>query len=271
MTSSRAAEFYAYRRLVGARIRSDWQYRTSFVLFLIGQTLVSVIDLAAIAVLFSQVDAIAGWSALEVALLYGFAAFSFGLADLFASEVELASRHIKAGTFDLFLLRPAGALVQLCASEFALRRIGRCLQPAIVLVIALPRVDIAWTPDKVALVPIALLASTCIWSAIWVLTSSIAFWTVETQEIANSATYGGQTLSHYPIDVFGTWLRRIVIFVVPLAFTAYFPVAYLLDKPQPYSLPHSLGWASPLVASVLALLASRVWRLAVRHYRSTGT
>jgi ABC-2 type transport system permease protein len=257
--------------MVGARIRSDWQYRTSFLLFLVGQTLVATLDLAVILVLFSQVNAIAGWSAIEVALLYGFAAFSFGMADLFASEVELASQHIKAGTFDLFLLRPAGALMQLCASEFALRRIGRCIQPAIVLVIALGRADISWTPDKMALVPVALLASTCIWSAIWVLTSSIAFWTVETQEIANSATYGGQTMAHYPIDVLGTWLRRLVIFVIPIAFTAYFPVSYLLDKPQTFSLPNSLGFASPLVAAVLALLAAKVWRTAVRHYRSTGT
>src|SRR5437763_5643946 len=89
-------------------------------------------------------------------------------------------------------------------------------QPLVVLVITLTRVDVGWTPVKVALVPTAVLSGSVIFGSIWVITSSLAFWAVETQEVANSFTYGGVTLSGYPIDVFGTWLRRFVIFVVPV-------------------------------------------------------
>jgi ABC-2 type transport system permease protein len=264
-------ELAVYRRLVGARIRADLQYRTSFFLFLTSQALVAGLDLAVIAVLFSQVSSLAGWSGIEVALLFGVAGLGFGLADLFVSQVETASQHIKAGTFDLFLLRPAGALMQLCAAEFAPRRLGRSIQPLIVIVIALQRVDVAWTPLDVIVIPLAVISGAVIFGAIFVITSSIAFWTVETQEIANSFTYGGVTLSEYPIDVFGIWLRRFVIFVVPLAFTSYMPVAYLLDKPVPFGLPSSLAFASPLVALALARVARAVWTQAVRHYRSTGS
>ncbi|HEX2383645.1 MAG TPA: ABC-2 family transporter protein [Acidimicrobiales bacterium] len=264
-------ELAIYRRLVGARIRADLQYRTSFFLFLASQTLVAGLDLAVILVLFTQVSSIGGWSAPEVALLYGLAGTGFGLADLFASEVELASRHIKAGTFDLFLLRPAGALLQLCATEFAPRRIGRLVQPLIVIVVVLGRVDISWTPAKVVLIPVAILSGAVIFSAIWVITSSVSFWTVETQEVSNSFTYGGLTLSQYPIDVFGTWLRRMVTFVLPLAFVSYFPAAYLLDKPVAFGLPSSVALLAPVVAIVLVFVARAVWQLAVRHYRSTGS
>ncbi len=264
-------ELAVYRRLVGARVRADLQYRTSFFLFLASQTLVAGLDLAVIGVLFSQVSTIGGWSGAEVALLYGLAGTGFGLADLFVSEVELASRHIKAGTFDLFLLRPAGALLQLCAAEFALRRVGRLVQPVIVLVIVLGRLDISWTPVKVALVPLTVLSGAVIFGAVWVITSSLAFWTVETQEVANSFTYGGVTLSQYPVDVFGTWLQRLVTFVVPLAFVSFFPAAYLLDKPVPFGLPSSVALLAPFVAVALAFLARRVWQLAIRHYRSTGS
>ncbi|HEY2813780.1 MAG TPA: ABC-2 family transporter protein [Acidimicrobiales bacterium] len=264
-------ELVIYRRLVGARIRADLQYRASFFLFLISQTLVAGLDIAVIIVIFTQVDTLAGWSVAEVALLYAMAGIGFGVADLFVSEVELASRHIKAGTFDLFLLRPAGTLVQLCAMEFAPRRFGRTIQPVIVLVIALRAVDITWTPTKVALVPLTVMSGAVIFGSIWVITSSIAFWTVDTQEIANSFTYGGYTLAAYPIDVFGTWLKRFVMFVVPVAFTSYLPVAYMLGKPVAFGLPSSLALLSPAVAAALALVARAVWRCAVRHYRSTGS
>src|ERR671924_216496 len=141
-----------YRRMVGARVRADWQYRTSFLLYLGGQTVVASADFAVIAVIFTSVHRLAGWTSTEVAFLYGAAGLAFGLGDLFVSPVEFASNHIKAGTFDRFLIRPVGALWQLLATEFAARRLGRSIQPAIVLVIAIARADgIRWTPATVAL------------------------------------------------------------------------------------------------------------------------
>ena len=269
--AERLAGLAVYRRLAAARIRSEWQYRTSFVMFLLAQTVVAALDIAAIAVLFTNVDSLAGWSLAEVALLYGINGTAFGLGDLVASPVERAATHIRRGSFDVFLVRPAGALLQLLGYEFALRRLGRMVQPAVVLAIAVRLLDVRWRPAAVLLVASAILSGAVIFSAIWVLTSAIAFWTVETQEISSSFTYGGKTLANYPIDVLGAWLRRIVVFVVPVAFVAYLPAAWLLDKPLPHGLPRALGWAGPLVAVVLAVVAGLVWRLAVRHYRSTGS
>lgn len=260
-----------YRYLVAARLRSDWQYRASFVLLILAQTLVAGLDLAVIAVVFGRVDALAGWSALEVGLLYGLGGVAFALGDLFVSQVEYVGRHIKAGTFDRFLLRPLSPLLQLSAGEFALRRAGRLVQPSVVLGIALVGTGIDWTLARVVLVPVALVSGTAIFGAIWVLTSAVAFWTVETQEFGNAFTYGGNHLTQYPIDVLGPWLRRFVIFFVPLAFVAYFPAAYLLGKPDPLGAPPQTALLAPGVALALVLLARAVWLTAVRHYRSTGS
>lgn len=260
-----------YGRLLGARIRADWQYRTSFVLYFSAQTVVAASDLAAIMVIFTSVDELAGWSMTEVAFLYGVSGVAFGLGDLVVSPVEAVARHIKAGTFDHFLIRPVGTLWQLLATEFAARRLGRSVQPAVVLAIALVVADIRWTPAAVVLVPLSVLCGTVIYSSIWVVTSSIAFWTVESQELANSFTYGGNALNHYPLDVLGSWLRRIATFVVPLASVAYLPASWLFDKPMPFGLPWYVAWSGPLVATATVFFARGVWGLAVRHYRSTGS
>lgn len=177
--------FAIYRRLVAARIRPDWQYRTSFVLFTLSQTVVAGLDLLAIAVIFSTVDELAGWSTVEVAFLYGVSGVAFGLGDLLVSPVETASLHIKAGTFDQFLIRPVGALWQLLGMEFAPRRLGLLLQPLVVVIVSSAVADIDWTPATVALIPLTIVSGAAIYGAIWVVSSSVAFWTVETQEIAN--------------------------------------------------------------------------------------
>ena len=260
-----------YRRLLAARIRSDWQYRTSFLLLLLSQAAVAGLDLAVIAVLFGQIDALAGWSGMEVALLYGLSGTAFGLGDLFVSQVEYAATHIKAGTFDNILLRPLSPMLQLSAGEFALRRVARTLQPAAVLVVALAGAGIDWTPARAAMVPVAVVSGATIFGSIWVLTSSVAFWTVETQEFANGFTYGGNHLAQYPLDVLGEWLRRLAIFVVPVAFVAYLPGAYLLGKQEPAGLPAGAAFLTPVVAAGAAVLARAVWQLAIRHYRSTGS
>jgi ABC-2 type transport system permease protein len=257
--------------MVRARIRADWQFRTSFFLFMVSQATVAISDFAAIAVIFSAVDDLAGWSGPEVAFLYAISGIGFGLADVVISPVEMTSRHIKAGTFDQFLIRPVGAMWQVLGTEFAIRRMGRTFQPFVVLAIALTLVDLDWTPAHVLLIGLTVVSSTAIFGALWVITSAVSFWTVETQEIANSFTYGGDFLTDFPIDVFSGWLRRLVIFVVPLASVCYLPAVELFDKPMPYDMPGIVAWSGPVVALGISLLARFVWGQGIRHYRSTGS
>lgn len=259
-----------YRKLLGARIRADWQYRLSFVLFTIGQATSTVLDVLTIAVLFSQVPALAGWSLHEVLFLYATSAVAFGLADTFASPVERASYHIKHGSFDTFLLRPVGPLLQLCSEEFALRRAGKVVQPAVVLGVALTHLPVGWTPLRVVVVVATVASATVIFSALWVLTSSLAFWTVDTQEVANAFTYGGGWISQYPLDVLTGWLRRLTL-VIPMAFVNYLPATWLLGRTDAVGVP---GWArflSPAVGLALIAVALSTWRAGIRHYRSTGS
>jgi ABC-2 type transport system permease protein len=264
-------DLVVYRHLVGARARSEWQYRTSFVLFCLANALVVVSELAAVAVVMSNVDDLAGWSTAEVLLLAALSGIAFAAADLLASPVERVAHHVKEGTFDQFLTRPAGTLSQLLGREFALRRIGRLAQPFVLLVVVLALVPVAWSPAHVVLLVLTVVSGTVIYASVWVVTSSVAFWTVETQEMANSFTYGGNSMNRYPIEILGGWMRRIVTFVVPLAFVAYMPTAWILDKPLPFGLPGWVAWAGPLVALAMVGLTRLVWRFSVRHYRSTGS
>ena len=69
-----AALLGIYRRLIGARIRAQLQYRLSFALNLVGNALITFLDFAAILIVFGQVDALGGWTVGEVAVLYGISA-----------------------------------------------------------------------------------------------------------------------------------------------------------------------------------------------------
>jgi len=260
-----------YVRLVGARIRGDLQYRTSFVLYAIGQFLAAFIDFLAIAVIFGRIDRLAGWSFSEVALLYGLTSLAFSLSDTFVSQVERLPERIRTGTFDQCLVRPLGSLFQLCTDEFELRRFGRVLQAAIVFGLAASRLDIDWTIGRIAMLPVTIVSGAAIFGSVWVIGSTLAFWTTESAEVVNSFTYGGNFLAQYPLAVYSAWLRRMVVFVVPLAFVSYFPALYILGRTDTLGAPAFVRYLSPAVAVAMVLAARAAWRGGLRRYQSTGS
>lgn len=261
----------AYRYLLWARIRSDWQYRTSFVLFTVAQAAVTALDLAVLLVIFDLVPAVGGWSVAEVLVLYGFTVAAFGLADMFASQVETVGRHIIDGTFDRFLLRPLPVLVQISASEFALRRVGRVVPGLATLAVGLASVEVAWSIDRLLLVPLTLVVGVVIFGSVWILTCSVSAWVVGSREIANAFTYGGSFAHQYPLHIFSEWIRGFIGWLLPMAFVSYVPTIYLVGAPNPLGLPRSMAFAGPLVALAFGAVAATVWRAAIGNYQSTGS
>ena len=260
-----------YRRLVGARIRSQLQYRVSFALNLAGAALISFLDFAAILVLFEQVDALGEWSVAEVALLYGVSCVSFALTDLAIGHLDLLPRMIREGELDVILTRPLGSLFQVVSSDFALRRLGKAFQGVAVLAVALAALEVDWTLGRAAMLVVMVVSGSLIFAGVWIAAASVAFWLIDSIEVANAFTYGGNFLAQYPVNVFASWLRRFAIFVVPLAFVAYFPSLYVLGKDDPLGLPRALQFSSPAVAGASLAGGALVWRVAVRRYRSTGS
>jgi ABC-2 type transport system permease protein len=259
-----------YWRLVRTLIRAQLQYRTQFAIVVAGMFLASFLDFAAILIIFGNVPALGGWSVREVALLYGISALSFALTDLVIGHFDGLGRLIRDGTFDLLLVRPRGTLFQVVASDFQLRRVGKIAQGVAVLAFALAGLDIAWTPARAAVLALAIPSGAVIFGAVWVAVICISFWTIESSEAANANTYGGQYLSQFPINIYDRWVRRLLAYVFPMAFVAYFPALFILGKPDPLGLPGFLQVASPAVAVVASLVAARIWQYAVRHYQSAG-
>ncbi len=260
-----------YGRLVAARVRAQLQYRTSFALDLAGNFFISFLDFAAILVIFSNVPQLGGWSVAEVALLYGMSNLAFALTDFAVGELDQFPQQIRDGTFDQVLIRPRGTLFQVVTGNFQLRRLGKALQALLILGYALTALPVEWTVDRLLVFALAVPAGTVIFCSVWVVAICIVFWAVDGREAANAFTYGGQFFTQFPINIYDRWLRRFLAYAVPLAFVAYFPALYVLDKPDPLGLPGFVPFLAPVAALAFAMAAAALWRLGVRHYRSTGS
>ncbi|MCS0602470.1 ABC transporter permease [Streptomyces sp. LP11] len=257
--------------IAGMWVRSTMAYRASFAMTTFGNFAATFFDFVAIMLMFSRVDMLAGWTLPEVAFLYGLSGTAFGLADLVIGSMERLGRRVRDGTLDTLLVRPAPVLAQVAADQFALRRLGRVTQGALVLGWAVSRLDVDWTLPKLLLMPVAVLSGCGIFCAVFVTGAAFQFLAQDAAEVQNAFTYGGTTLLQYPPSVFAKELVRGVTFVLPLAFVNWLPASWILGRPYPLDLPDWLAFTPPLVAVGCCALAGLAWRAGLRSYRSTGS
>ncbi|MEU3205813.1 ABC transporter permease [Streptomyces cyaneofuscatus] len=261
----------AYGLIVGMWVRSTMAYRASFVMTTFGNLAATAFDFLTIVLMFTHVDALGGYTLPEIALLYGVSATAFGLCDLLLGSMERLGRRVRDGTLDTLLVRPVPVLAQVAADRFALRRIGRILQGLAVLVYALATLDIAWTPLKVAVLPVMVISGAAVFGAVFVAGAAFQFVAQDASQVQSAFTYGGATLLQYPPTIFAKDLVRGVTFVVPLAFVSWLPTLYVLDREYPLDLPQWVAFLAPVVAVAVGALAGLAWRAALRTYRSTGS
>ncbi|MEU9835274.1 ABC-2 family transporter protein [Streptosporangium sp. NPDC048047] len=258
-----------YLLLAWTWLRASAQYPAPLTMMIIGSFVLNALDVAAIWVIFRHTGTLAGFGLAEVMFLYGTAGVSFALADLLFGNVDRLSRHIRAGTFDVMLIRPASAFVQMAADRFGVHRLGRVAQASVVLGLALSRLHLE--AGRAWMIPLMIVCGTVIFTSVFTLGGALQFLLTDAPEVANAFTYGGGTLVQYPLSVYGGELVRGVTYVLPLAFVNWQPALFVLDRPDPLGLPYWLRFAAPLAALLLAAAAALAWRTGVRRYRSTGS
>ena len=262
-----------YLRLISISLRSQMQYRLSFLLDALGSTFASLVEFITLAAALTRFGSVGGWRLGEVAFLYGLVEMAFGTMDMVFSGFDPGyfSQQIRRGTFDQFLLRPASLVLQMFGSEFILRRLGRMAQGAAVFALSLWVLNLPWTPGKLIYLPVVFVSTVAFFGGLFVVGAATCFWTVEASEAINIFTYGGSTMLSYPMHIYADWMRRFFIFVVPGALLVYYPALFFLGKPDPLGLPPFMPFLAPLAGFGVLAAAFAFWNFGVRKYTSTGT
>jgi ABC-2 type transport system permease protein len=258
-----------YRDIAVMWVRASMAYPASFWMMAVSAFVIGGLDFVGIWIMFSTVDSLGGFGLTEIAFLYGATGLGLAVADMFVGRIERLGQLIRMGKLDTMMVRPIPLLAQVCADEFALRRIARVVQTGLIFTIGSWTVD--WSPAKAGLGTAMVLSGSVIFFAIFIAFACLQFWTSDASEVANAFTYGGNTVMQYPLTIFPREVVTGLTFLVPLAFVNWYPALYILDRPDPFGFPAWLQFASPIVAALLGTLALLAWRTGVRHYTSTGS
>jgi ABC-2 type transport system permease protein len=255
-----------------ASLRAQAQYPASAVLLATGQFLVTLVEAVGVWALFDRFGSVQGWAFGTVALFYALVNIQFALADLLGRGFDvLGTELLRSGAFDRLLLRPRSLTLQLMGHDLRLSRLGRLVTGLVMLVLATRLAPVDWSVAHIAIALWALAGGVALFFGILVLQGALAFWTIESLELANVFSYGGVEAAQYPLALYERWFRLVLTFAVPLACVAYFPVLAILDRADPLGTPRWLGALAPAAGFAFLGLSFTVWRAGLRRHASTGT
>ncbi len=258
-------------RIAALRLRGQMEYRSSFLMQLMGSFIINFSELLVLFTLFSRFDTLGGWSLQEVIFLHAMSQITFSVADTISNGIQTVPAQIREGDFDRVLVRPLSSYLQAIVSDVSLRHIGMLIQGVIILAYALMSNDISWTPLKLVVFVAAIASGIALFTSLFTVEAIISFWTVNSIEAINAFTYGGSDLAQYPLHIFARSIRWIFLWIVPIGFVVYYPSLVILDKPDPLDLPPFAPYLAPLMAGIFCIAIGFAWKLGIRHYRSTGS
>lgn len=257
-----------YFKYVSILLKSQLQYRTSFLLLTLGQCLTPFTVFAGLYFLFEKFGKLRDWNFFEVALLFAVIGMAYSLSECFSRGFDTFSGMVAGGGFDRLLVRPRSTALQVLGSKFEFTRVGRLLQSLIILVWALYNLPVAWSVAKVMTLLLMIAGGVAIFSGIFILTATLCFWTIQGLEVANILTDGGREMAQYPLNIYHRWVTVFFTFIIPFGFVSYLPLLYILDRVHGNELLYVL---MPLAGVLFLLPCLLVWNFGVRHYRSTGS
>lgn len=255
-----------YLSYFSMHLKSQMQYKGNFVMLLLGQFLVAFASIIGIVFLFARFHQVDGFTFSEVLLCYAAILMAFTLAETFGRGFDRFPVIISNGEFDRALVRPRSLVFQVLVSQIDLTRLGRLLQALLVFAWTLPRSGVAWTPDKVLTLALMVVCGAALFFALFVVYAALSFFTLEGLEFMNILTDGGREFGSYPFSIYGKEVLRFVTWVIPLALVQYYPLLYLTGRSA-----NALHMLTPVLSLLFLLPAWALWRVGLRHYKSTGS
>lgn len=255
-----------YLKYASIILRSQMQYKASFVMSGIGQFLVSFTAFLGVYFMFSRFNSVNGFTFSEVLLSFSVTLTSFSLAECFVRGFDAFSGIISNGEFDRIMVRPRNEILQVLASRIEFSRIGRLLQALVMAAYAIPASGVAWTADKLLTLIFMLAGGFVVFSGLFIIYAGLCFFTIEGLEFMNIFTDGGREFGKYPFSVYGEGVLKFLTYIIPLALFQYYPFLYLISKSD-----NIFYMFLPLLGMLFIIPSLIFWRIGVRHYKSTGS
>ncbi len=222
--------------------------------------------LGSVALIFGQVDSLAGWNKQEVLILAVVGMlFHDVIETVFMGSLLAFSRFVRHGEFDFVLLKPVNPRFMTSFRYTQFDSILRIVMMVFVLLLFLRQAGLQPSMIEWLVFVLIFLAGLIVFYNLFFAIVTTNFWLIN---LFNFGDIFDRTLNsgRYPVDIFKGRLKLLFTYVIPLGLVATFAVEVLFGRPRPLIL------AAVIFAVIVTTLLSEIfWRFALKHYQSASS
>jgi ABC-2 type transport system permease protein len=259
-----------YARLLAMQLRTSiqtgMQYRWDFLVEGLTGVFFALLGLLPLWVFKRNGAAVPGWGFPEMLVVVGWFTLLKGLIDGAVNpSLIVVVDHIRRGTLDFVLIKPADAQFLVSTAKFAPWRVLDLAGGVAIFAVAFHRMGRWPAPGHVLAAALLLVCAAGVLYSLWILVISAAFFVVKVDNLSFlfSSIFDA---ARWPISVFrGAW-RFVFTVVIPLGLMTTYPALALLGRLDPASAGKALAGTA-----AFAVFSRLVWLRSISHYTSASS
>ena len=250
-------EFKFLLALWRANILSLMEYRSSFIMAVLGMMLNNAAYFVFWFIFFDRFESVQGWELGDMFVLFGSVASAFGLSVFLFGNVHFLADIISGGRLDYFLSLPRPVLLHSLASRSSASGLGDFIYGILSFFLAKQ-----YSPDAILRFLMGTLLASVVFVSFQVIVQSLAFWMGNASMLALQASNALVTFALYPLTLFDGTAKLLLFTIIPAAFVGAVPAEFVRSF-SVERLALMLG-----AAFVIFVLAIAVFYRGLRRYES---
>lgn len=254
-----------YKLFLKQNIKVILEYRIDFIVGAFSTILEQVVGVLFIWILFKNIDNINGWSYYEIIFVYSMLTVSMSIEHMFFENLwMLGEGYIRNGKFDGILIRPINPLFHIICDKIQQDGFGRFLIGIYLLINSIIKLNIDMSFTNIIMLLIFIICGSFIFVGISIALSTTAFYFVNNVAIM-WGVFQFNEFASYPIDIFNKYIKFFITWIVPYAFTSYYPANYFLDKGYKH-----ISYIAPIISILIVFISIKIWNIGLKKYNSAG-
>jgi ABC-2 type transport system permease protein len=254
-----------YIRLLLQFARTELQFalesRANLLLNLFEEAVIVLTSLAAVLVLYDHTGVINGWTLGQMIVLLGvFYLIQSINAVVFEASFERFMEHVRAGTLDFILLKPANSQFMVSARHIQVAQVGQLGLGVLLAGAGVVQVGERIGPIEVVTFVITLGCGLVLVYCLLLVLSTLAFWFVRVENLL-VIFWSFIDAGRFPVDIYPGWLRVTLSTVVPIGIAVTVPAQAIAGRLD-------LSTVLLMLVGTIAMwwFAGWFWRLGLRSY-----
>jgi len=254
------------------KVRMQMEYKGAFWAGSFAQIFYYGVDFLLLWIVVTRFMNLAGWSSEEVIFLYAVKLISYGIAGTFFFHAcHGLQNRVQSGGFDESLILPVNPLLFEVLSNCTTAYVRHIALSIVIFVVSFIRLEISLTFHILFWLIILILSAALIQAGFFLLFSAPIFWMIRGERVLSIFLHEMGGFVNYPINIYPITIQVILTFMIPHAFTNFYPGQFILGKEGVSSFGPVLQYLTPLVGIIVFLLGLWIWNRSIQYYQSTGS